>query len=121
MSKELLAVLDMTDIEQWDWVCRRNLVPACDWSGGRYHKNVRDCILADLAFRLRDEVSGPRSIFDCTNLSLAFQGAWEQIAEHYQFEWREEKDHLDCWIIYQAQPIHWIIAALIAKGMADGN
>ena len=113
MSKELLAVLDMTDIEQWDWVCRRKLVPACDWSGGRYHKNVRDCILADLAYRLRDEVmekygwrtleAGIMEVSLVRPIPLA-------------------KDFIESdYLAYLAPPFVWIIAALIAKGMADAN
>ncbi len=92
--KDLLAVLDMPEDEHARW-CSSNV----------------DCVfygcLADLAFRLRDEVFPT-----------------EFHAGVYEVQQYETKDYAPAlWGECFAQPIHWIIAALIAKSLAkeDNN
>ena len=90
---ELLSVLDMTEDEQFEWCAK------CDLLGGTVLHTDRDSMyLADLAFRLRDEAIvhshrwdyGRRSVSDYLDKPLVMWDEW-------------------------SQPIHWIIASLIAK------
>ncbi len=91
---DLLKVLDMSEDEQYLWVK--------NWQDKNCIKNraMAFISLADLAFRLRDEV--------VTN-----QGeiAWHK-AEVIVCEYMGKAT---CWISHYGQPIHWIIAALKAK------
>lgn len=93
---ELLKVLDMSEANQIEWLIMNTL----------FYKYSQEESLADLAFRLRDEVS--RKGFDFQKLlnkvridsDSGYEGAVNSIF----------------WICHIAKPIHWIIAALIAKG-----
>ena len=91
---ELLAVLDMTKFEQKDWV-RHNSMPYL-WRGS----------LADLAFRLRDEVANGKLKIANGDTSAWYVGL--QMVEGYLGE-------SSAWLMHRSKPIHWIIAALIAK------
>ena len=95
--QKLLSVLDMTVYDQNQWLIKNNI---------RQHslsdlKKMKS--LADLAFRMRDEAVGNYGSdiwFDAVNV----------VCNHYP----EMKWSLPTWDI-ESQPIHWIIAALIAK------
>ena len=90
--EKLLAVLDIKLSDQINWT-----VPNTD----RHPYES----LADLAFRLRDEVVFSR-----------WQDGLEIVRNHY----RPSHITLVAWAL-SAKPIHWIIAALIAKELAkDG-
>jgi len=106
MSKEidkLLKVLGLTHQEQEDWIIDKfydNVYPL-GWTG----------LFADLAFRLRDEAFDPTP-------EKGLQGlCWEEgkdiVRKHFNMNER--------WFDDMAQPIHWIIAALIAKELAKEN
>lgn len=100
MSKgidELLAVLDMPENEQNKY-CWHNL-PRKSWES-----------LADLAFRLRDEMWIEDAFGDA--LVLIYKKCSDVVA-----------NVTDCfaWFVLNAQPIHWIIAALITKQLAKEN
>ena len=104
MSKDkLLAVLDLSEDEQWEWLWKNRQLTHISWN----MTATRNMILADLAFRLRDEVfqKGQR---------YAYNNALEEV---YEYEKELDKKGTDKagWGIYWSQPIHWIIAALIAK------
>lgn len=94
---KLLAVLDMTEDEQEEW-CRDKAMPF-RW---------RDS-LADLAFRLRDEMvkNGYASYF--------YDGMTEVLKAYQK---NDCVPSMASFLAYHAQPIHWIIAALIAKEMS---
>ena len=109
--QELLSVLDMTEEEQYEWVsqyCKDNYI---DNEITISHPNLGfddyeiECSLADLAFRMRDEA-------DKARLTLARIEVFKAIKEPVHFE---EAKYLEYWWNSYAQPIHWIIAALIAK------
>lgn len=118
--QELLAVLDAKDPEKklqgWAWRNDRALWRDLDGGGHREISN------ADLAFRLRDEVS----------LELWERAAW--VVETWFYFPDNQNDTK--WILWQAErgchdpemtasflqqkgkPIHFIIAALIAKELS---
>lgn len=85
---ELLAVLDMSEDEQWEW-CVKNVK----------EKTIGES-LADLAFRLRDEV-----VAECGD--IVWHKAVVKICDYMRMG--------TAWFKNYAKPIHWIIAALIAK------
>jgi len=103
MSKidELLAVLDMPEDEQIIW-CAKNA-----------GYDLLDSTLADLAFRLRDEVKKQ-------GLNLQYYNAAQWVMYKATGS-HNHGDYKDKWFSYNAQPIHWIIAALIAKELAKEN
>lgn len=105
--QELLAVLDMPEKEQWSWALVNK------------HRNTYRESLADLAFRLRDEAVDKKLkcfMSDCWYMAL--QDVYE-----YEFERgrTEPKIHEADWLVAVGQPIHWIIAALIAKELNKEN
>ena len=100
---ELLAVLDMPETEQW-----KRLRPFTDASGddyerGLYSKCLRKRVLADLAFRLRDEA--------IEKYGVEFHNGIYAV----QCYLKKEEWATAFWGEVYAQPIHWIIAGLIAK------
>ena len=103
MTKEqLLKVLDMSEDEQWEQ-CYRHIPEF-----GQHEYS-----LADLAFRLRDKY-----------LSIDYERATWMVCCYVKkmqciyINCGEEQLHAvvkDGWWIYHSKPIHWIIAALIAR------
>jgi hypothetical protein len=91
MSKdELLKYLDMNEDERVDWLWNRDILKPNE-------------SLADLAFRLRDEV--------VKESHRAFHDAVYEVMEYCGDDsWASAY-----WGMALAKPIHWIIAALIAK------
>lgn len=106
MSKidELLAVLGMTEGEQW-----KKLRPFTDASGddyerGLYSECLRKRVLADLAFRLRDETVKAKIT--------------ESYADALYMIKRKQKWHLFNVFLLNSPPIVYIVAVLIAKELA---
>ena len=90
---ELLKVLDMSEDAQISWI-RKNV------SSGQS--------LANLAFRLRDETTMPGLAVACEQVfhcAKKFHGKPDVSATPKTW----------MWFVCCAKPIHWIIAALIAK------
>lgn len=122
--KELLAVLDMPEEKQWTYLAKKGLmshswedaqdikleIPTWRWesSFGRKVKDKFRAVLADLAFRLRDEAV------------VEYEGSWGQATSLVYKYITGAKDKLltGAWFLCTAQPIHFIIAALIAKELA---
>ena len=138
-EQELLAVLDMSEDEQVEFFYikgYRQLVDTFPAGGLRIKFDDNNEIisvkhsqsklrfdrkaLADLAFRFRNEME---------------TGQWPQLAEAYEIvrqHWCKvswalrkrqgyNKKHISSsffWL-FHSKPIHWIIAALIAKGKKD--
>lgn len=105
---DLLKVLDMSEDEQITWFYRRHEKELHDIVWIAPVAKFKDYRLADLAFRLRDEVInykgwGPALCKvwvywqDPNNIGITLEGFW----------------------IHRAKPIHFIIAALIAKEKED--
>jgi hypothetical protein len=91
MSKEeRLKVLDMNEDEQVDWLWDRNILKPNE-------------SLADLAFRLRDEAVKK----DWMYWEIACCQVWQATPHKYNYNPGRFGS--------RAKPIHWIIAALIAK------
>ena len=96
-EQELLAVLDMSEDEQYRW-CWRN---TCTENG---LIKVQWYFLEDLAFRLRDEADDTRM----HNAMYLVQQSMSKTSSTPQPE-----DYATAfWGLYHAKPIHWIIAAL---------
>ena len=109
--KELLAVLDLPEREQFHKLDDLGIID----------ENHREMIflfgqnsgLADLAFRLRDEVRS-NGHFYAGIIYVRRKMTGKEICDC---------EHCLCFAaIYEFKPIHWIIAALIAKELAkDGQ
>lgn len=120
MSKEideLLAVLDMPEDEQWSWITEGDKVikffPDDEIFIGDPQK-----YLADLAFRLRDEADCMSHWWD--GVEAVYQKAQADFIEaHIRIapEIAELNAALQ-WFTNHSQPIHWIVASLIAKELA---
>jgi len=112
---ELLTVLDMPE-EKWlraiatfAYHSRKDSEILADFHR-EYKCGYMETSLADLAFRLRDEVIQ-------TLGKDYWRDAWEEIWIKIKGLTRENY----MWGFYKAQPIHWIIAALIAKELAKSK
>lgn len=99
MSK-LLKVLDMNAKEQRAWL----LINV-------FHERMPRESNADLAFRLRDEVCG-----EVVHFAERFK---HEMAMRTVYEHSKDKGEFLLWLLADAKPIHWIIAALIAKEMSS--
>ncbi len=99
-DQELLAVLDMSEDEQFRWLMDNDIVT------NEYVKCSRHLILADLGFRLRDEAM---------NFN---KGAWRDATEQIWRECHDYREYRNFWVD-RSKPIHWILASLIAKGKAN--
>ena len=97
---DLLQVLDMSEEEQWKWVSKQWQKFSIDPSWQT--KEYQNMALADLAFRLRDE-----TIEKDLDWDDALVLVWEKLGRSMKYQ---------AFSKYYAQPIHWIIAASIAKG-----
>lgn len=107
-TEELLAVLDMSEEldpvgwnEQMYWISR-NVIDDPDEAQAFYKGYIS---LADLAFRLRDEASV------VGKMHKGIKAVCKKVCAP-NMVWVE-------WWTYEAKPIHWIIAALIAKELRD--
>lgn len=106
---ELLKVLDMSGEEQ-----KAIILDLCHESPP--YKGRFGCSLADLAFRLRDEVKDlPAAMID--NVVNVEETPWRLAMALVWGHCSKFSNHNDFWTI-EAKPIHWIVAALIAKEMA---
>jgi hypothetical protein len=123
-EKELLAVLDLPEDEQLEWAA------ALFFDNDQF---AAGCYLADLAFRLRDEAVQLEYIeIEADDLPYGLHGGsglWtiaktltaaraDDVCEGFidlcgKFSQRERI--VDGWFVKWAKPIHYIIAALIAK------
>lgn len=102
---DLLKVLDMSEEEQIEWLIEKGIT---DGSLARSQvtnkKIVKHWIrieLADLAFRFRDEVES----------KVEFHHCFAKVCKHIDPHIMNYAGYALC----TAKPIHWIIAALMAK------
>lgn len=114
MTKDqLLAVLDMTEDEQLQWLIDNKITDgslAVSQVTGKIVPHWIRIELADLAFRLRDDadkikygqaiVVVQNELVRLGKLSIYHQ---KEIATN-EYKW-----------IFESKPIHWVIASLIAK------
>lgn len=113
---KLLKVLDMTEGEQHQAICkyawhhRKESSILADYH--REHKGgYMETSLADLAFRLRDEaVENREFMWACAKV---YNKAWKYKLEPHEVD--APTIAMWVWFANHAKPIHWIIAALIAK------
>lgn len=100
-TEELLAVLDLTRQEQWEWLeAKFSETDDLHCCLGTPICFTGEQDLANLAFRLRDEMfsSAKGKAAWCRGCRIVIKAA-------------NNSDEFPVW----SQPIHWIIAALIAK------
>ena len=131
---ELLKVLDMTELEQWEYLISRSRIrEMCDnqldsYCAAKYKRRV----LATLAFRLRDEAVGVQiegivpNYFDEKTPRIPFKETLFRWYKARRLIDEKLKTHFypgntEAWWREQAQPIHWIVAALIAQEKTDGE
>lgn len=107
-KQKILKVLDMNEDEQWEWLEDNGYI---DWNKACFCKSYeytyifnKKGTLADLAFRLRDEVdnklwiTGTQAVF--THLLPGYSNNVYSVATYFSDT---------------AKSIYWILAALIAK------
>ena len=103
--QELLSVLDMSEDEQWHFLVHKD--NGYISTKTQEELSSKKISLADLAFRTRDEAGKNDAVY------------WEQaIYRVYKKSAHRDYDNIFCWFTEFAQPIHWIIAALIAALIA---
>ena len=119
MSKTegLLKVLDMPEVEQWEWLH--------SWVRAKYFKENSAYYVwfsgdikrasADHAFRLRDEVL-KKEKFWYGNLHIVYCHV-----KNMNINYDITPGTLSQYFLFEAKPIHWIIAALIAKEKANAD
>ncbi len=102
--KELLNVLDLPEEEQITWFYRRHdpKLHTIVWIAPK--ARFKDGMLADLAFRLRDEIVNANS--------KAFHDAIYKVMRKVKGNGNWATAY---WGECSAKPIHWILASLIAK------
>lgn len=130
-TKELLSVLDLSEEEQYRWVDTN--VEQEGWEAPISKSFVSTESIADLAFRLRDEV---KDLPD-----FVFSKAWHLIVAKcmYKYNWgdKEWKQNFEeftgsrdavpnstdreIFALWDSKPIHWIVTALIAKELEKSN
>ena len=108
---ELLAVLDMTEEKQWAWLLNRCVE---FWPDEEVFIGSQEKYLADLAFRLRDEVAKEDS-------GVLFGRGLAKICFKIYGGNNYNLNEFLSWSTVKAKPIHWIIAALIAKELAKDD
>lgn len=108
--KELKAVLDMPEEGQKIWLVAKKIMKSSEGEKGEV---VLEESLADLAFRLRDEVKllttkGGYSLWYKAKIAI------------YNYEFYQDRTQrgTDAFWEYDAKKIHFIIRALIAKELA---
>jgi len=106
--EKILAVLDMTEEEQWRWLCS-NVIEYEYGGEGHHYKGCPIHGLATLAFRMRDEwfeqnkKDGKEFLVD-----------WYSMLRNML--WLKEKNSWpSTYKLQKLQPIHWIVATLIAQ------
>lgn len=121
---EVLAVLDLPEEEQRQWLYNyfvKKYYKTSDWPEWYGYCDVlahvpsrRRAILADLAFKMRDEV---KHLFIRRNLWWAGLERVYLYIEKIDFDGFEFRK----WFIEDAQPIHWILATIIARILSEGQ
>ncbi len=105
---DLLKVLDMSEDEQITWFYRRHEKELHDIVWISPVAKFKQYRLANLAFRLRDEVRREKGNYD------------HAVYIVYNYEKQKRKyENVFYWMAYIAKPIHWVIASLIAKEKED--
>jgi len=111
--EQIKTVFEMSEEELELWLIKNEIVDGAILQckdGGEKPCGVRES-LADLAFRLRDEaekkspLAWHSGLFD---VYMIVKGPGHRI-----YNWR--------WASSEAQPKHWILAAMQAKKNTDGN
>ena len=96
-KEEILKLHKLSEINQYHWLRENKILQDREISN---EWGIVEESLADLAFRLRDEIGSLEGWYD----------VWEVL-----------EAHMDIPSVYAAKPIHWIQAALLArlKGQDD--
>jgi len=96
-KEEVLGLPELDEDGQYEWLFENGIIkpriPKCP-----YEPKCSES-LADLAFRLRDEVGG---------ISFEIIQIMVELGD-------DEKYAPASWVFNNAKPIHWIMAALLAK------
>ena len=110
MKIDIAKVLAMDEDEQQYYLAENDIIHNKSDGDGKY--TVYES-LADLAFRLRDEAVEK----NCTAYHIAF----EEIRKIWIMTAGPNGTYyLDRFVMYDAQPIHWILAALKALEESKG-
>lgn len=108
-TEELLAVLNLPEEQHIVKLLDLGAITSDEYDAVESGRIKADMLLADLAFRLRDEVSKTQYWQEAKyRVGNKVFGGYHEYKQDHESTWDEE-----------AQPIHWIIAVLIAKGWAN--
>ena len=109
MKLDIPKILAMSEEEQQIWLIKNEvMVGAVLQCKGGGELPCPSESLADLAFRLRDEAVEK----DC----MAYKNALEEVRKAWLITAGSNGTYyLDRFVMYDAKPIHWVIAALIAR------
>lgn len=109
---KLLEVLDVDEVSQKIWLAAQNIIKNSEGEKGEV---VLDESLADLAFRLREEI-------DIDMFWVGMIQVMNKAATKKQIypDVGLVETNADWWWKY-AQPVHWIISSLIAKQLSKEN
>lgn len=107
---DLLKVLDMSEDFQWNFlVSHQDIQELCEHQLDAFcQKKFKRRILADLAFRLRNEVKGSEG-------HEKWVKSTQKVFEYIHPGNSNNLYSVAAYFCDKAQPINWIIAALIAK------
>ncbi len=118
--EKLLAVLDMPEYEQFEFLCNHEIIDKDDYESviSAVTQEQRDFLinrcLADLAFRLRDKVVKLKyNNYEDTE-GYGWHYALRKVYKHITN--KRNVDGIDRWIKEKIRPIDMIISALIAGG-----
>ena len=109
----LLAVLDMTEDERWSFLCsHQGIQEMCNNQlDVNCQKKYKRMVLADLAFLLRDKVLALES--GTTKWVMAMFDVYMKMTGSKLLNWK--------WGYVVADPIHWVVAALIVLAKEEKN
>jgi len=114
MSKrieELLAMLDLPEEQYIAELLQLGAIASDEYDNVEAGRIKADILLAGIAFRLRDEVACVPDYKGSTSKALVM------IFEK-RTQIKGETPTIEIWWIWNAKPIEWIIATLIARELA---
>jgi len=115
---DLLKVLDISEDEQFEYLENTGIIDlnkTCFYKDyGNTYTIDKKGTLADLSFRLRDKV--------VKNIDISLEVWAKALRKVFLTEFKGGSEiTMLSWYVNCAKPIHWVIAALIAKQSKDAN
>lgn len=119
--EEILKWLEKSQEQQWQWLCQHQVISCGRHRDGKNNKQYQRLFLADLAFRLRDEIHLSLTDFNViydTEIKKKRVKPLPRFVDGEFVDGHGDYAPIWSWLIQTAKPIHWIAAAL-AKEKED--